>query len=206
MGNGSVYCRNTNRARVTRSFPRRQLHRDLSLPRRDTAQSVHDRHMHISCRNPPRSSYHHFFRDASAPYFLIFLCTTLTKSSHSLAPSRMTLRPRCAFHSSLLPCSRSLLPPTRTQQLKTSLGISTSSLTSKKGYFRETFRDARTVDGNRSVSTAIYYLLEGSVGFSSWHRVDVVEVWYACTALCITHKRKRWDLLTNVGITMRVHP
>jgi predicted cupin superfamily sugar epimerase len=44
------------------------------------------------------------------------------------------------------------------------------------GYFRETFRDARPV-GDRSVSTAIYYLLEGSAGWSYWHRVDAVEVW-----------------------------
>lgn len=45
------------------------------------------------------------------------------------------------------------------------------------GYYRETFRDMRTVDGGRAASTAIYFLLEaGQV--SRWHRVDAVEVWH----------------------------
>lgn len=47
----------------------------------------------------------------------------------------------------------------------------------EKGYFTETFRDPDTIN-NRSVSTAIYYLLEGSAGSSVWHRVDAVEVWH----------------------------
>ncbi len=47
----------------------------------------------------------------------------------------------------------------------------------EKGYFQETFVDARVVEGNRPASTAIYYLLEGSVGWAEWHRVDAVEVW-----------------------------
>ncbi|RYP22280.1 hypothetical protein DL765_001794 [Monosporascus sp. GIB2] len=55
------------------------------------------------------------------------------------------------------------------------------------GYYVETFRDPFILplsgpDGsssNRSVSTAIYYLLEGSAGFSRWHRiVDAAEVWH----------------------------
>ncbi|KAK4121196.1 hypothetical protein N657DRAFT_682857 [Parathielavia appendiculata] len=54
----------------------------------------------------------------------------------------------------------------------------------EKGYYIETFRDAdnvTTTSGgtpDRSASTAIYYLLEGSEGFSRWHRVDAVEVWH----------------------------
>ena len=49
----------------------------------------------------------------------------------------------------------------------------------EKGYFVETFRDTALVPGtNRSVSTAIYYLLEGSSEFSYWHRVDAAEVWH----------------------------
>jgi predicted cupin superfamily sugar epimerase len=44
------------------------------------------------------------------------------------------------------------------------------------GYYRETFRDPREVDG-RSVSTAIYYLLEKGQR-SHWHRVDAVELWH----------------------------
>jgi len=44
------------------------------------------------------------------------------------------------------------------------------------GYFRETFRDART-EGSRAASTAIYFpLAEGEV--SHWHRVDAAEVWH----------------------------
>jgi predicted cupin superfamily sugar epimerase len=52
------------------------------------------------------------------------------------------------------------------------------------GHFRETFRDARTLDGGRAASTAIYYLLARGER-SHWHRVDAVETWhyYAGAAL-----------------------
>ena len=44
------------------------------------------------------------------------------------------------------------------------------------GRYRETFRDAKTVDG-RSVGTAILFLLRaGEV--SRWHRVDAAEIWH----------------------------
>ena len=44
------------------------------------------------------------------------------------------------------------------------------------GFYRETFR-APAADGERSASTAIYYLLRaGEV--SAWHRVDADEVWH----------------------------
>jgi uncharacterized protein len=44
------------------------------------------------------------------------------------------------------------------------------------GYFRETFRDS-TRAGERSASTAIYFLLkQGEI--SCWHRIDAVEVWH----------------------------
>jgi predicted cupin superfamily sugar epimerase len=45
------------------------------------------------------------------------------------------------------------------------------------GHFRETFRDARTTDGGRAASTAIYFLLARHAR-SHWHRVDAVEVWH----------------------------
>lgn len=54
------------------------------------------------------------------------------------------------------------------------------------GHYRETFRDARAVEG-RPVGTAIYYLLDvGEV--SAWHRVDAAEIWhwYAGAPLVIT--------------------
>jgi len=45
------------------------------------------------------------------------------------------------------------------------------------GHFREMFRDARQVDGERAASTAIYFLLARGER-SHWHRVDAVEVWH----------------------------
>lgn len=57
------------------------------------------------------------------------------------------------------------------------------------GHFRQTFRDARTVDGVRPASTAIYYLLARGER-SHWHKVDAVEGWHhhagAPLALAIT--------------------
>ena len=44
------------------------------------------------------------------------------------------------------------------------------------GHYRETFRDARSVDG-RAASTAIYFLLARGER-SHWHRIDAVEVWH----------------------------
>ena len=44
------------------------------------------------------------------------------------------------------------------------------------GHFRETFRD-EPVEGDRSASTAIYYLLRRDE-VSHWHHVDAVEVWH----------------------------
>lgn len=44
------------------------------------------------------------------------------------------------------------------------------------GHYRETFRDARQVDG-RPASSLIYYLLaEGEA--SHWHRIDAAEIWH----------------------------
>jgi len=52
------------------------------------------------------------------------------------------------------------------------------------GHFRESFRDPRTVAGNRAAATAIYYLLARGER-SHWHRIDAAEVWhfYAGSAL-----------------------
>jgi len=43
------------------------------------------------------------------------------------------------------------------------------------GRYRQTFRDSKTVDGVRAVSTAIYFLLARGER-SHWHRVDAVEI------------------------------
>ena len=45
------------------------------------------------------------------------------------------------------------------------------------GYFRETFRDQRTIEGGRAASTAIYFLLARGER-SHWHRVDAAEAWH----------------------------
>ena len=45
------------------------------------------------------------------------------------------------------------------------------------GYYRETFRDARTDAQGRARSTAIYYLLARG-DRSQWHRIDAVEIWH----------------------------
>ncbi len=44
------------------------------------------------------------------------------------------------------------------------------------GYYRETFRDDRLIEG-RAASTCIYFLLPRGV-VSRWHRVDAVETWH----------------------------
>lgn len=44
------------------------------------------------------------------------------------------------------------------------------------GYYRETFRDAVTIEG-RAASTVIYFLLKAGQA-SHWHRVDAAEVWH----------------------------
>jgi len=45
------------------------------------------------------------------------------------------------------------------------------------GFFKETFRDARTLGDGRAASTAIHFLLKGGQ-ISRWHRVDAAEVWH----------------------------
>jgi uncharacterized protein len=52
------------------------------------------------------------------------------------------------------------------------------------GYYRETFRDARSDAQGRSLSTVIYFLLTRG-NRSHWHRIDAAEIWhyYAGSAL-----------------------
>ena len=45
------------------------------------------------------------------------------------------------------------------------------------GHFRETFRDSRTLESGRAISTAIYFLLARGER-SHWHRVDATETWH----------------------------
>ncbi|KAK2754815.1 hypothetical protein FQN54_006708 [Arachnomyces sp. PD_36] len=62
----------------------------------------------------------------------------------------------------------------------------------EKGYYKQTFEDPQTVN-NRSISTAIYYLLEGSVGRSIWHRVDAPEIWHYYAGAPLTMRLSRDD-------------
>jgi uncharacterized protein len=52
------------------------------------------------------------------------------------------------------------------------------------GFYRETFRDPRTIGHGRAASSAIYFLLPRGRP-SRWHRVDAAEIWhyYAGAAL-----------------------
>jgi len=67
------------------------------------------------------------------------------------------------------------------------------------GHFREMFRDTRRVEGSRSASTAIYFLLARGQR-SHWHRIDAVEIWHwyvgAPLVLEIAHQPGRVERLT----------
>jgi uncharacterized protein len=62
----------------------------------------------------------------------------------------------------------------------------------EKGFYVQTFQDQDTTH-SRSLSTAIYYLLEGSAGDSYWHRVDAVEIWHYYAGAPLTLSLSRND-------------
>ena len=79
------------------------------------------------------------------------------------------------FALSLLGVSASCHERVGAQDVIAKLGLEPNP---EKGYYRQTFEDTGSI-GNRSYSTAIYYLLEGQAGSSYWHRVtDAVEIWH----------------------------
>jgi predicted cupin superfamily sugar epimerase len=69
------------------------------------------------------------------------------------------------------------------------------------GHFRETFRDARCVEGGRAASTAIYFLLARGER-SHWHRVDAVEVWhfYAGAPLLLETAARQGGTVTGMTL------
>ena len=71
------------------------------------------------------------------------------------------------------------------------------------GYFRETFRDERLVEGGRPASTAIYFLLMSGQR-SHWHRIDAVEIWhyYAGSALTLRIADTRGEHSVRLGPDM----
>ncbi|RGP67078.1 hypothetical protein FSPOR_6134 [Fusarium sporotrichioides] len=59
------------------------------------------------------------------------------------------------------------------------IGLLDMQPSNEDGYFYETFKDPNVLPStNRSISTAIYYLLQGSTGQSLWHKLDAAEVWH----------------------------
>jgi len=77
------------------------------------------------------------------------------------------------------------------------------------GHFHETFRDARTIDGKRAASTAIYYLLKGGER-SHWRRVDAAEIWHyysgASLMLRIAENRTRADHVLGMDLANGARP
>src|SRR5215212_4455967 len=69
----------------------------------------------------------------------------------------------------------------RAQYLKERLDL--SELLGEGGYYKETYRSDKTIllpcqtDGERSISTSIYYLLDGAQ-FSAFHRLKSDEIWH----------------------------
>ena len=76
------------------------------------------------------------------------------------------------------------------EYLKHSLGL--SKLPGEGGYYKETYRSDKIIvlpsefdDGERSISTSIYYLLDGSQ-FSAFHRLKSDEIWHFYSGSSIT--------------------
>jgi uncharacterized protein len=69
------------------------------------------------------------------------------------------------------------------------------------GHYRETLRDPVTY-GDRSVSTAIYFLLAAGE-ISHWHRIDSIEVWhwYAGAPLALSVADESGEIV-NVRVGM----
>jgi predicted cupin superfamily sugar epimerase len=69
------------------------------------------------------------------------------------------------------------------------------------GHFRETFRDPRRIEGGRSASTAIYFLLARGER-SHWHRIDAMEAWhyYAGAPLLLETAAGEMATLTRVKL------
>jgi predicted cupin superfamily sugar epimerase len=66
-----------------------------------------------------------------------------------------------------------------------------SELPEEGGYYKETYRSDKTIilpsetDGERSISTSIYYLLDGTQ-FSAFHRLISDEIWHFYRGSSIT--------------------
>jgi len=91
----------------------------------------------------------------------------------------------------------------RAEYLKQRLGL--SELVEEGGYYKETYRSDKTIvlqseiDGERSISTSIYYLLDGSQ-FSAFHRLKSDEVWHFYVGSSIT-----LYIIDKIGHLSEVH-
>ena len=77
----------------------------------------------------------------------------------------------------------------KAQYLREKLDL--SELPGEGGYYKETYRSDKTIilpsetDGERSISTSIYYLLDGTQ-FSAFHRLKSDEIWHFYIGSSIT--------------------
>ena len=77
----------------------------------------------------------------------------------------------------------------KAQYLKEKLDL--SELPGEGGYYKETYRSDKTIilpsetDGERSISTSIYYLLDGTQ-FSAFHRLKSDEIWHFYVGSSVT--------------------
>jgi uncharacterized protein len=77
----------------------------------------------------------------------------------------------------------------KAQYLKERLDL--FELPGEGGYYKETYRSDKTIilpsetDGERSISTSIYYLLDGTQ-FSAFHRLKSDEIWHFYIGSSIT--------------------
>ncbi|KAK7749085.1 hypothetical protein SLS62_008480 [Diatrype stigma] len=121
-----------------------------------------------------------------SPSLILSLCAlasgiVVTPPTFNPHPNHGDVRRRSPYGPSSPPAARSdpSAPPQQqhtAQEVIDLLGLAPSA---EKGWYSETFRDAALQPGtNRSVSTAIYFLLEGAADYSYWHRVDAAEVWH----------------------------
>jgi predicted cupin superfamily sugar epimerase len=82
------------------------------------------------------------------------------------------------IHQSL---AKSYKTPATAQEIISNLNLTPNV---EKGYYTQTYASpiilqaSNTTNSTRSLSTTIYYLLEGQDEFSHWHRVDAPEVWH----------------------------
>lgn len=102
----------------------------------------------------------------------ILLALTFCLASTALVtPTRPWQEPPRPYHNTPHPRP---IQSYSAQEIITKLSLTSNP---EDGYFTQNFEDPVTYN-NRSVSTAIYYLLEGSTGQSLWHKVDAPEVWH----------------------------